>query len=44
MAKRIIVIESESEELINRFADKCDIVVNVQPYKDEVDLTHFKED
>ena len=42
--KRIIVIESENEELVNMFADKCDIVVDVLPYKDEITLTHFNED
>jgi hypothetical protein len=42
--KRIITIESESEELINRFADEVDKLLEKKVYDNEVELAHFCED
>ena len=42
--KRIVVIESEEEEYVNRFADAIDKELETMPFEMEVELTHFKED
>ena len=42
--KRVIVIESEKEEYINRFADAINRALEVMSFSNEVELTHFKED
>ncbi len=44
MGKRIIVIESEEEEYVNRFADVIDKTLEKMDYGNEIQLTHFKED
>jgi len=43
MKKRIVVIESEREELVNRFADVIDRALKTMTYTNEIQLTHFKE-
>ena len=43
--KRIIIIESEDIELLNRFSDRIDeLSENLQLYEFEIELSHFKED
>ncbi len=42
--KRIVVIESEEEEYINRFADAIDKTLETMSYGNEIVLTHYKED
>jgi hypothetical protein len=42
--KRIIIIESNEEEYVNRFVDDFVLFLDTLNYKDEIELTHFKED
>jgi len=42
--KRIVIIESEEEEYVNRFADVIDKALETMSYGNDVVLTHFKED
>jgi len=44
MMKRIVIIETDNEELLNRFANRIDKLLEEQVYDNEIQLSHFKED
>lgn len=42
--RRVIIIESDDEDLVNLFVGKCDELKEKKPFDLNLDITHLKED